>query len=81
MRHILCENMPHFLGISEANLNQDVDPFLIQVEGYKLLTLMALQKPTLRISRLVVFNRMDELESVEEADHSEKKKQATIDSR
>ena len=43
VRNFLGENKPHILGISEAELNEGVDQLLIQVEGYELLTLKALQ--------------------------------------
>ena len=38
IREFLGDNKPHILGISKAELKDDVDQLLVQVEGYELLT-------------------------------------------
>ena len=53
------ENNPHILAISEAELKDDVDLLQVQVDSYELLTMKVLQNPTLKISRLVVYVKIN----------------------
>ena len=68
------ENRQHVRGISEVNLRDVVNPLHVQIDGYKLLTLRALDNPLMKMLRIMVyvrddvdFERMEELETDKEA--------------
>ena len=55
IENIIEGHQPHILGLSEANLRKNVDPRLVQHEGYTLHTAPTIDNPALEISRVVVY--------------------------
>ena len=55
IKRFLEENDSHILAVSKAELRDDVDLLQVQIDGYELPTMKALQNPTLKVSRLVVY--------------------------
>ena len=56
---IVSDKKPHIIGISEANLRREVDKLEVNIEGYILEYLEALENDEVNLSRLCVYIRSD----------------------
>ena len=55
LRNIVGGLHPHVLGISEANLHQNHDQNLVQIEEYTLHTCLTMSNPDRKSSRIVTY--------------------------
>ena len=55
IKNIIDGLHPHIIGISEANLHQNHDQKLVQLEDYSLHTCPTISNPSLKTSRVIVY--------------------------